>query len=235
MGQKAALGEIEAGLLPLADYVRLQDTFERLGRFGIAVHGRAHSVVLFSARPVRQLDGATIAVTEDTSTSVVLLRLLLEKRYGVIPASYDSRRRAEKRSTVKSVARDRRTAAEADALLLIGDEALRFKQANTQYPYEIDLAFEWWLWQHQPSVFAVWTVRKDIEAPKKKELEAALARALAVNTGRLEAIAQEAAAGLGVPAEQLVAYLAGFHYRFGKDEEDGMARFEALMHEHHLL
>src|SRR3989338_6068607 len=89
LGQQAAAGELTAGLLPLADFFRLQDQFERLGPFGVAVRGRAHSVLLFSRRPVRQLDGASIAVTDETSTTAVLLRLLLEQRYHLTPASYE--------------------------------------------------------------------------------------------------------------------------------------------------
>ena len=209
---------MDAGLLPLADFLRLQDRFERVGPFGIAVRGRARSVLLFSRRPIRQLDGATIAVTEETSTSVLLLRLLLEQRYHVAPAAYQPGR-----------------VAEADAQLLIGDEALRVQQANTQYPYEIDVAFEWWLWQHLPFVFAVWAIRKDAAAPDKKALELALSGALGGNLRRLDAIAREASPSLGVPAEELQAYLGSFIYRLSQPEEDGIRRFQELVHEFHLL
>ncbi|MBI3020454.1 MAG: hypothetical protein HYY59_00415, partial [Candidatus Omnitrophica bacterium] len=118
LGIQAAAGDIMAGLVPLVDYVRLRDTFERIGHFGIAVRGRGRSVLLFSRRPIRQLDGSMISITEETSTSAVLLQLLLERRYGVLPALYQRGQRSE-----------------ADALLLIGDEALRFRATNTQYPY----------------------------------------------------------------------------------------------------
>jgi chorismate dehydratase len=164
------------------------------------------------------LEGAVIAVTEETSTSALLLRLLLEQRYRLTPAAYEPRR-----------------VPEADALLLIGDEALRFRAANAQYPYEVDLGFEWWLWQHLPCVFAVWAVRKTVEPPQKRHLEAALARALAANTAQLDAVARQGADTLSLPAADLAAYLAGFHYRFGPEEEAGIARFEELAHEHHLL
>ena len=69
LGERAAAGELTAALLPLVDYFRLSDRFERLGRFGIGVRGRARSVLLFSLRPIRQLDGAAIAVTNETSTT----------------------------------------------------------------------------------------------------------------------------------------------------------------------
>ena len=219
LGQKAAAGNVVAGLLPIVDFFQLSDTFERLGHIGIAVRGRAHSVLLFSRRPIRQLDGAIIAVTEETSTSAVLLRLLLEQRYQLHSMTYERRRSPE-----------------ADALLLIGDEALQFQQTNRLYPFEIDVAFEWWLWQHRPFVFAVWAIRKDIGAHEKKSLEAALMKSLTINSGDgLTLIAQEYSTALGVPADELRRYLSNFVYRLGRDEEDAMTTFQGLIHEHHLL
>ncbi len=235
LGLKAAAGEVTAGPLPLVDFFRLEETFERVGPFGIAVRGRAHSVLLFTRKPVRQLDGAVIAVTEDTSTTIILLRLLLEKRYGITPAAYERRQHKEKRAQHVPATRERRQDSEADALLLIGDEALRFKHANTQYPFEIDLAFEWWLWQHLPFVFAVWAIRKDTGAPEKKQLELGLSRSLGINLNQLEPIALEYAKTLGLPAQELHAYLANFIYRLSQPEEAAIQRFKELIHEHHLL
>ena len=218
LGEQAAAGEIAAGLLPLIDYVRLEGTFERLGHFGIAVRGRARSVLLFTRKPLRQLEGATIAVTEETSSSACLLQLILEQRYKVTPASHQ-----------------RGTSAEADALLLIGDEALRFKQTNTRYPFEIDIAFEWWLWQHLPFVFAVWAIRKDASAQEKKQIESGIARSLGMNLLQLGSIAAEFSQQLGISAEELETYLSNFVYRLGQFEEEGIKRFKELVDECHLL
>ena len=218
LGRRAAAGELLAGLLPLVDYFRLEDTFERLGPFGIAVRGRAQSVVLFSRKPIRQLQGSVIAVTEETSTSAVLLRLILEQRYELRPSRYV-----------------RGNDEAAEALLLIGDAALRFQQTNTQYPFEIDLAFEWWLWQHLPCVFAVWAIRHDAEPAEKKSIETALSRSLAMNMPQLARIAEERSASLGLPATALQAYLARFLYRLSRLEEEGIARFRELVTAHQLL
>jgi len=235
LGRLAAAGEITAGLLPAADFFRLENSFERLGHFGIAVRGRAHSVLLFSKRPIRQLDGATIALTEESSTSVVLLRMILEKKYHITPAGYEPRLHSEKRHIVVPSTKERREEPEADALLLIGNEALQFKQVNRQYPFEADLSFEWWLWQHQPFTFAVWAVRKDLDEKNKKQIEAGLGRALSINSKAFETIAKEWQEVLAVPAEQLQKYLETFVYRLGPGEEEGLQTFKVLANEHHLL
>jgi chorismate dehydratase len=214
LGEKAAAGEVASGLLPAADFLRLRDRFEPLGHVGIAVRGRVKSVLLFAKRPIRQLGGATIAVTQETSTSAVLLRLILERRYELEAPTYI-----------------RGTHPEAEALLLIGDEALKFQKTNTQYPFEIDLAFEWWLWQHLPFVLALWAIRTDADPQERKQIEAGLMRALTVNSGQLELIAQEASPKLGIPAEELHAYLKGIVYRFSPAEDEGLAKFAELAKE----
>jgi len=64
------------------DYLRLQDRFELVGPFGVATRGPVQSVLLFSRRPPEALAGAMVSVTPETSTSIRLLRLLLDVRRG---------------------------------------------------------------------------------------------------------------------------------------------------------
>lgn len=202
----------------MVDYFRLQDEFERVGHFGIAVSGRAFSTTLFSLKPIHQLNGAKISLTTDSATTVCLLRLLLEQRYHLKPSGYE-----------------RGKDAQSDALLLIGDEAMRYSRTNKRYPYEADMAFEWWLWQHLPFVFAVWVVRKDATTQLKKELERDLARALGTNMGQLDSLAETASNTLGIPAEELKTYLSSFTYRLGPIEESAIEQFKRLVDEHALL
>jgi len=217
-GVEAAEGRLSAGPLSLADYLRLRGRFERIGNFGVAVRGRCGSAIVFCRVPLRQLDGATIAITPETSTSALLLRLILEHRYQISPHVYDVETREK-----------------ADAVLLIGDEALAFRAANQDYSYEVDLAFEWWLWQHLPAVFAVWAVRTTCSPTEKQHLSRHLQKQVALNLGRFEALAKQRSGNIGLPAEQLTAYLSNFVYRLSESEERAIKQFEALVHEHHLL
>ena len=217
LGQEAKAGKIFAGPLALADFLRLDDQFERLGPFGVAVRGRCQSVMVFSKKPMRQLDGAAIAVTEETSTSALLLRLIAEQRYGIRPRYLPGDH------------------PDADALLLIGDQALKAQAGNRNFPYEVDLAFEWWLWQHLPFVFAVWAVRKDSDAADKQLLSRELLRAFGQNSRRLDALAVERAVALGRSAEDLTMYLEHFVYRLSQPEEDAIRVFSKLVHDHGLL
>ena len=217
LGEEAQAGRIMAGPMALVDFLRLQGQFERLGNLGIAVRGRCGSALLFSRKPLRQLDDTTIAVTEETSTTALLLRLILEQRYELRLKGYQ-----------------RGGPDDAEAALLIGDEALKCHATNRRYPYEVDLVFEWWLWQHLPFVFAVWAVRKDCEAAEKQRLLRTFQKQLAMNLARLETLANERAATLGLPADELKRYLEAFTYRLSEPEERAMKQFDHLLHEHRL-
>ena len=94
------------------------------------------------------------AVTDDTSTSVRLLQVLLEKRHGRTAVNYGR------------IAPDMYDGS-ADSLLLIGDEALRARRDGIKgLPVVTDLATEWLTWQGTPFAFARWVVRKDL--PRKR-------------------------------------------------------------------
>jgi len=217
LGREAEAGGVDAGPMSLADYLRLQDRFERVGNLGIAVRGRSGSALLFSRRPIRQLDGREIAVTDETATTAQLLRLILEQRHRLKPTY-----------------RIGPAQPETDAVLLIGDEALRFRAETRRFPYETDVAFEWWVWQHVPFVFAVWAVRKAARPEDKERLARVLFRTLSLNAARLAELAEARAGTLGLPAQELTAYLAQFIYRLGQSEEDGIAQFARLADAHHL-
>lgn len=254
LGDLAREGRVDAGLIPAADYFALSARapgarYERLADFGIAVRGRVESVLLLSERPLAKLAGARVGVTEESATSVRLLRLLLEVAHGVKPAAY------------ARGARDN-----VDASLLIGDEALAATAANAPAPFVYDLAEEWEAWQGLPFVFAVWVARDGVDAAAAARLAALLdasldggahdlrvvdaAAPLGANSRAVAAasspraherviarIADEYARGparhraLG-DAARLAAYLGRFVYRLGPDEERALARFRLLLDEH---
>jgi chorismate dehydratase len=152
LGFEAEAGRIDAGAMSLMDTFRLSDRYEALGNFGIGAKRAAGSVLLFSKRPLADIEGLC-AVTDETSTSVRLLEVLLEKRYKRTGVSY---------GRIASGMYD----GSANALLLIGDEALQARRKGVKgLPVVTDLATEWFEWQHNPFVFARWVVRND--APEK--------------------------------------------------------------------
>jgi chorismate dehydratase len=209
LGAVMLRGGLDAGLLSLADALALGDAVD-LVPFGIATPGATGSVHVWSHRPLEKLHGATIGVTAETSTSVRILRLLLERRYGV----------KDVRWTTPDAA--------ADAVLLIGDEALRQRGRPSRFACCTDLGTEWATWTGLPAVFASWVVRRKLPEAARVTLTAAIDRALTRGLATLDAIAARRR-DTGISEAETVAYLRNFIYRFGPDEARAIAEFTRLL------
>ena len=208
LGAVMLRGELDAGLLSLADALALGDAVDLLP-FGIATAGATGSVHVWSHRPLETLHGATIGVTSETSTSVRILRLLLERRHGV--------------NDVRWTALDDG----ADAILLIGDEALRRRGRTSRFACCTDLGTEWAAWTGLPAVFAVWVVRRTRSDAARATLAAAIDRALTNGLAALDTIAARRR-DTGITEAETVAYLRNFIYRFGPLEQRAIAHFARL-------
>lgn len=218
LGQMAERGEVDSGLMAAADFHRLSDEFELAGPFCIAARREVWSVLMVSQKPARALHGAPVALTEESSTSANLLRMLLTQCFGVREPQF-----------VRAAA-DSDAARQADARLVIGDEALRLRAAGFPgYTYVTDLAREWWEWTGTPMVFAVWVVRKSAPAAEKAALRDALERSLTDHTAQLDAITERRAPGLGMTPADVIAYLKLLTYRMGPLEEHGLAAYRTRL------
>lgn len=109
------------------------------------------SVKLFSRYPIEELSGKRIRMTSQSKTSVTLLRILLEMRYGLRP-EYEPGLAAESTD---------------DACLLIGDLALEENERH-RFAYSYDLGALWQEWQGLPFVFGAWLISKDALRPNLK-------------------------------------------------------------------
>ncbi len=191
-----------------------------LPRLSVAAEGRVESVLLFSwQRDWRRLDGGSIALTDHSATSVELVRLLCERRYGALPTYVTQPPDLDAMLS------------EHDAALLIGDIALREgvlrrEVAGRGTPYVFDLAAEWKDWTGLPFVFAVWAARRDRLAAVRESgvvelLHASKERGLA-DLGRL---ADEAAARLRLPRSICARYLRLLDYELSERDLSGLRRF----------
>ncbi len=222
IGQLAAAGELDAGALSVADLLRNEDRYSPLRDagegFGIACRERAGSVFLVSRRPPAELHGETIEISAETSTAMLLLRLWLERRLGVRELRYR-----------RGIARKR------DALLVIGDAALRERERpDPAYPFRVDLASAWREWTGFPFVFAVWSARRSLPPTARLALARMVEASLARGIARIPQIAARAAGPLG-DAPTIARYLSDFTYRLGPEEDRGLACFRNMIHEHRLL
>ncbi len=105
------------------------------------------SVVLVSQTPPALLDGMRIALTAESASGRNLLRVVLERRYGVRPHYAESANPLEE-------------AAAGAPALLIGDAAIDALECFA-HEHVYDLGTLWHEWTHAQTVFAVWAARRD--------------------------------------------------------------------------
>lgn len=216
MGLLSEQGMIDAGLFSLMDYFKQQNDLELMD-WCIATRDQVKSVMLFSKEGWADLDGKRIGITDDTATSVKLLQVLLEKKYGV-------------GVTFERLHGGVNDYSGYDAVLLIGDQALHHNKLGlTGFELVFDLAREWYDWQRLPFVFAVWAMRKNLEEAKRVELKEILIAAL--DRGEEGVFAEAVRHGLriGLSGAETKEYLQGFNYHLGEREKEAMEMFRKLI------
>lgn len=143
-----ASGGADIGIVPSFELTRQQ--LEIIPGAGIACHGAVRSILLISKCPAAQI--RTLAVDSSSRTSVELVRVILERRYGAEPVQIPHAPDLDAMLRI------------ADAALIIGDPALRIHPANLPW-HVYDLGAEWLELTGLPMVFAVWAGRKDVLTP----------------------------------------------------------------------
>jgi aminodeoxyfutalosine synthase len=215
MGILAADGQLVAGLFSLMDYYKNESSLDLLD-WCIATRDQVKSVMLFSNHGWGGLDGKKIGVTDETATSIQLLRLLLRKKYNV------------KAEFVRLHAGVNNYSG-YDAVLLIGDQALHHNKHGLEgFELVYDLAAEWYDWKKMPFVFAVWAVKKGVAPDMRAALETTIRQSLAKSEGRYRAIGHLHGKELGLDPAYVEEYLEGFNYTLGDREKDAMREFRKL-------
>jgi chorismate dehydratase len=209
LADQLAAGEIDVGLIPVIEYFRGAN-YSFVPGIAIASRGPVLSVTLFSRVPWAEI--RSVALDEGSRTSAALTQILLRKRYGVRPAVEPLLIGAPAET------------APTDAVLLIGDRAMR--ACLPGHPFAYDLGQEWTDWTGLPLVYAVWAVRGGVELG---EAEAAFHQAKEYGLSRAGVIAQREAAALGLDPGYCRRYLTNIiRYDLGPRELAGMARFRGL-------
>ncbi len=196
------------------------DRLALLPEICIGARDAVWSVLCISRKPLQELGGATIAVTRESASGRNLLRVLLERRYGV-------------RATFVESADPFEAAKNGEPALLIGDRALDARQAFPAHAH--DLGSLWHAWTGCDMVFAVWAARKDVLAQRPDEVQAALDALLAARRwGRdhLDAVVAAAQGAHARPAGFYAAYYDTLNFTLDERARAGLVRY---VHELHAL
>jgi chorismate dehydratase len=200
-------GEADVALCPTIDFQRSRVPLEIVPCGGIASRSTTHTVRLFSRRPIPTVE--RIAVDSDSHTSVALLAVVLDARWGRRPALVPIPGPA--------------AADASDAVLLIGDKVVTCEPPSDHYRYQLDLGEAWQALTGMPFVFAAWMARAGADLEHLPGLLDATRRR---NCDRLRELAAAHAAALGWPPRLAHRYLSELlHYEIGERELASMEEF----------
>ena len=171
------------------------------------------SVKLFSKVPIEELSHKMVCLTAQSMTSINLLKILLQERFGLSPeykaGSYD---------------------AGDTACLLIGDQALEENERH-RFAYDYDLGALWQDWQHVPFVFGAWIIAKSALKP---DLEQTLFRYLQATRDSVEKFRENPIRSLDrwlerypvdLPRSIVENYYSAIDYRFTDDRKRSLSLF----------
>jgi chorismate dehydratase len=198
-----AAGEIDVANVSSVEYARNADDYVLLPSLCVGSDGAVNSVHLIAETPLDEV--RTVAATSQSASSVVLVRTLLPQ-VEIVPEQAD-----------------------ADARLLIGDEALH-SAFHDPTPHH-DLGELWQSRTGLPMVFAVWAARREIRPETLQRLDAALAATVEEARTNAAEVARAASVKYAYPPGFLARYFERLRYRFGTREREGLARFYRLAHE----
>jgi len=242
-------GEIDISPSSSIEYLRCESQYTLVEGHSISSKGPIGSILLFSKKPIEELEDKTILVSSQSETSVALLEIILRKFYKIecplrpTDGSADS------------------VMDKADAYLLIGDDALKAaKIVTSSTPYltrpprgggqgwgEIriyDLGDLWYKNTGLPFVFALWIARKDCFSEKAELLKTFIhdlhkAKDLALQN--LDKIARElkplllSRHAVNITEEDLISFWKGISYDLTEEHKRGLELFRKYSEELGLL
>jgi len=206
-------GAADVAIIPAIEYQRIPDLVI-LPNLSIASKKSVRSLLLISQKPLDQV--RKIALDKSSRSTQALVRILCDGHWKIAPEFLEAA------PDLPAMLQN------ADAALLIGDPALRLSlacaSAGTRDAEKVlmvpvrtaglasagpvwiyDIVEEWHAMTDAPAVMAVWAARKSAVTP---ELVQDFQDSLAFGLSHLDAIANEAAQELGLPAAELRRYLS---------------------------
>jgi len=211
-----AAGELEVSVVSAVEYARNAAAYHLLPDLAITSDGPVHSVVLFSRRPVHELDGATVLRTSSSRTSVLLLELLCRHRFRIRPRFATVRAESSDLEALRGFPHE--------AVLVIGDAALLLASEGG-YPYKVDLGTAWKEWTGLPFVFAVWAARREADHAAVRAIHGALLASRTWGLAHLDQLADAASANTGIERGVCRAYLGDLDYALSYRHLAGLTDF----------
>ena len=207
-------GEIDFAPVPSFYFIKNKDKL-RSYDFCIAARNSVLSVVLVSEG--KMLDDGCIAVTNQTITSLNLLKIIL-RELGL-----------KNRVVVMNESKTSELLKHCTYALVIGDEAIK---ARMSYRVVMDLGEKWRELTGYPMVFGISASLKEKDM---SEVNRTVMESVEWGKKNVDVVVAEAEKKFGMPVEFLHEYFKSLTYKMGAKEKRGLELFEEKCHEYGLL
>lgn len=207
--RKLADAELDVAFVSSFEFLR-NPVYAIVDRVAVASAGPVHSVFVAHAKPLEEVE--EIVLDLSSATSVNLLRCLL----------------AERGLRLRLLTR---AAQPGDARMLIGDQAIAFRERHGEGYRYWDLATAWRELTAMPFVFALWLIRPEVADA------AGLAMKLrALRDANLRSLDKLISAQSNYPPEFCAFYFREcLRFDFADAEKAGLLRFRSLCEKHGIL
>lgn len=210
LADRLTAGTLDVALIPVVEYFQRMDRYHPVSDAVIACCGPVWSVrILFRKAPEKV---RTLAIDEGSRTSVALSKILFAARFGQIP------------DTVPLPIDRDFLACEADAVLVIGDRAMKPERYRSHFASDWDLGEAWHELTGLPFVFAMWVARD----PRFADASWARIFETARDEGceHAEEIIARHASSYRLTESECRDYLTHFlRFRLGAPEKQGLLEF----------
>jgi chorismate dehydratase len=198
-------GKLDVALVPTFEALRTPH-YTLAEDVGIACDGAVYSVFLAYRGELAKI--RRVALDPASLTSVHLLQVLLREYHGVRPELLD----------LSAFPGD------ADAALIIGNQAIDFRQGDREGYEILDLGAEWKRCTGLPFVFAPWLMRADL--PNVVEVAGELRALKAYGLAHVEEIVAAEARDAEFTRRYLTRHI---RFKLGEAEKVGIAKYRELL------
>ena len=214
--QRLAKGQLEVALVSSFEFLR-NPTYRIVNDVSISSDGPVYSVVVAHRGEFSDIE--EIELDPASTTAVNLLRCLL----------------AELGLTPRLVGSSSESAESSRARLIIGDQAIRFRQNHADAFQFWDLGEQWKKLTGLPFVYALWLIRPEI--PDANSIAQRLRELRDENLADIEVIVSDAADNKQkITAEFLIRYYnEHLRFGFGTREKKGLETFADICAKHGVL
>ena len=231
-------GALDIAAISAYEYVANRENLQMLNKISISAFESVMSVLLISKRAMTDLSGRHILTSDESASSTSLLKILAEDFFGNKNIKYAAAKISA--SAIDAAIGEGR----ADAVMLIGDQALKYVESRGSVEAEedgikiFDLCSMWNQFTALPFVFAIMAAKKDFYFANKKicdKISEAVKSKIKFFGANRELFAVKVAELSGLNENILKKYYGLLNYEFMPEHIMALEEFEKRLKKMELL